>query len=178
MAKRTNPNEMLDTVVLAESVTFRAKERSKEDPTKWVVKQSFTVECANVPDRLVNGDDLAGMKSYGIRAFLCDRSSDVRSHGVYEYLKSIQENYEKTLAVGVYRAQRESKARSAGLDPLLVQALVDLKGLTPETAIASLKALTPDQLTALKANPKIADAIKAARATAAEAEAVDLGDLL
>jgi hypothetical protein len=179
MAKRKNPNESLDTIVTATSVTFRAKHRSKADPAQWDVVDSFVVECSSVPELLENGDqDPASMKAYGIRAFLCDRASDLRAHGVHEYLKAIREGYEKTLAVGVYKAKRESKARQAGLDPLLVQALVDLKGLSPEAAIASLKALLPDQLAGLKANPKIVQAMQAARAAAQEAEAVDLGDLL
>lgn len=178
MAKRKNPNESLDTIVTATSVTFRAKHRSKADPSQWEIVDTYVVECAAVAELLENGDqDPASMKAYGIRAFLCDRASDFRAHGVHAYLEAIKDGYAKTLAVGVYKAKRESKARQAGLDPLLVQAVADLKQLPVEAAIASLKALTPDQLAGVKANPKIVEAIQAAKLASLEAEAVDLGDL-
>lgn len=177
MAKKTDPNQSNDTLVFADQVAFRWKTRSKADPSKWEVQDSFVVKCDEVPDQLVNGDDFASMKAYGIRAFLCDRSSDFRKYGAKAYFEAIQAAYASTLAVGVYKAQRESKARSAGLDPLLVQAIADMKRITPDSAIASLKALSPEQLAGLKKHAAVQAAIQAAREALAEAEAVDLTDL-
>lgn len=178
MASKLFPNDRIVCNVLFDTVTFirQAKEIQGQEE-KWADQESFAIECAKVPDQLENGDEIASMKAYGIRAFLSDRSSDFRKHGPAETMKAMREIYEATLAVGIYKAKRATSAKAGSIDPLLVGAVAKLKKLSDLQAMAALKAYSKEQRDGIAKNPKIVELIVELRKATAEADTADLGDL-
>lgn len=179
MATKRFPNDRITCEVTPEMVIFKHEKKVVDkDQEVWQEADRFSIECDTVPEKLENGDSFASMKAYGIRAFLLDRTSQFREFGPVECLRRIQEHYLETLAVGIYKAKRATAAPKGSIDPLLAQAVAELKGLPVEQALASLKALTPDQRKQIASNAKIAERMATLRQETAEADVVDLGDLL
>lgn len=179
MATKRYPNDRITCEVTPELVVFKHEKKAVTNGDEvWQESDRFSIECSAVADRLENGDSFASMKAYGIRAFLLDRTSQFREFGPVECLRRIQEHYQETLAAGIYKAKRATASPKGAIDPLLAQAVAELKGLPVEQALASLKALTPDQRKQIASNAKIAERMASLRQETAEADVVDLGDLL
>jgi hypothetical protein len=179
MATKRFPNDRITCEVLPQAVIFKHESKAVANGEEvWQENSRFEIDCAAVSDKLENGDSFASMKAYGIRAFLLDRTSQFREFGPAVCMQRIQEHFSETLAVGVYKAKRAASVKAGSLDPLLAQAVAELKGLPVEQALASLKALTPDQRKQIASNARIAERMAALRQETAEADIVDLGDLL
>ena len=179
MATKRFPNDRITCEVTPELVVFKHEKKAIANGDEiWQESDRFSIECSSVADKLENGDGFASMKAYGIRAFLLDRTSQFREFGPVECLRRIEEHYQETLAVGIYKAKRATAAPKGSIDPLLAQAVAELKGLPVEQALASLKALTPDQRKQIASNAKIAERVALLHQETAEADIVDLGDLL
>lgn len=170
----TVKNETLVCEVNVDSITFKHMERNSAGEFQVVGSASFA--CSSVPDMLENGDSFASMKAYGIRAFLNDRSSDFRKHGISAYMGAMQDVYDNLLVKGLYKAKRTGKAPS--VDTLLIQAIAQLKGISAAQAEVSVKALTKEQRAKLAANPAVANLMKELAQVKREAEATNLDDLL
>lgn len=179
MATKRFPNDRITCEVTPQAVTFKHEVKAIANGNEtWQEVSRFEIPCDSVSDKLENGDSFASMKAYGIRAFLLDRTSQFREFGPAVCMERIQEHFNDTLAVDVYKARRAAAAKAGSLDPLLAQAVAELKGLPVEQALASLKALTPDQRKQIASNAKIAERMAALRQETADADIVDLGDLL
>lgn len=171
MAKQGSKTEMLKCIVTDKSVTFQHVKRAGDD---WEVFEEMEVQCASVPDVLVDGDGFASMKAYGIRAFLSDRTSQFREYGIKHTMQEMQQ-VAAMLQNGVYRAKRKASAVS-DLD-LLAQAIAAIKGLSLEVAKASVKALDKERQDKLRSQPAVAAKMAELRSAVAEAETVELDDL-
>ena len=179
MANKRFPNDRITCEVLPQAVVFKHESKAVANGEEvWQEASRFEIACDSVSDKLENGDGFASMKAYGIRAFLLDRTSQFREFGPAVCMERIREHFNETLAVGIYKAKRAATAKAGSLDPLLAQAVSDVKGIALDQALASLKALTPDQRKQIAANAKIAERIATLRQETAEADVVDLGDLL
>lgn len=179
MATKRFPNDRITCEVLPQAVTFKHEVKAIANGEEtWQENSRFEIACDSVSDKLENGDSFASMKAYGIRAFLLDRTSQFREFGPAVCMQRIQEHFNETLAVGVYKAKRAVSAKAGSLDPLLAQAVSDVKGIALDQALASLKALTPDQRKQIASNAKIAERMAALRQETAEADIVSLDDLL
>jgi hypothetical protein len=171
MAKVGTKTEMLRCNVGAEKLVFQHVERENEE---WVVVAELEMACANVPDRLEDGDGFASMKAYGIRAFVSDRTSQFRSYGIAHTMEEMQAVY-NMLCSGVYRAKRKAGAGN-DLD-LMAQAIADLKGVSIDRAKATVKALSKEQQASVRSNKEVAAKMLELRVEVDNAEVVDLGDL-
>lgn len=158
-------------------VAFIGKAGAAGDRANWKETIRFTVDLASVPDQLVcNDGTFTSAKAYGVRALLCDRASDFRSHGVIEYVKEIERVFGLTLALGRFDAERAAgKGRQPAVSVYLAQAVADAKGMEIGQAMAALSKLEKAQLDVLR--EKLASQI-AALEKAANSEVVDLSDLL
>lgn len=172
MAKQGTKTEMLKCVVTAETVTFQ---HVKRDGDNWAVADELNIACASVPDKLEDGDGFASMKAYGIRAFLSDRTSQFREHGIPATLAEMRAVYDM-LCHGVYRTKRSAGKKVNDRD-IVAQAIAALKKVSMEVATASVKQLTAEQFESLKVNPAVAAKVKELKAAVADAEVVDLDDL-
>lgn len=179
MATKRFPNDRITCEVTPEAVCFKHESKVVSNGEEnWQMQSVFEIMLSSVADRLENGDGFASMKAYGIRAFLLDRTSQFREFGPAVCMERIREHFNETLAVGIYKAKRAASAPKGALDPLLAQAVSDVKGIALDQALASLKALTPDQRKQIASNAKIAAALAVLRQETAEADVVDLADLL
>jgi hypothetical protein len=172
----TTKNEMLKCDLTADTVTFIHMVRNEngdfvEGPTKPLV-----FDCNDVEDTLVNGEGFASMKAYGLRAFVCDRSSDFRKHGIAAYMDAMQDVFDTTLAKGLFKAKKATKV--GAIDPLLIAAIAELKSIELAQAEKSLKALSKEQRDSIAANAKVKELMAVLASEKASAEAVDLDDLL
>ena len=175
MAKQGPKTDMIGCVVEVDQITFQYKVKQGEE---WQVVEELKLDCNAVPDQLVDGDGFASMRAYGIRAFISDRTSQLRSDSIpkTETMAAMREVYEM-LCQGLYRTKRSAGKKTSDLD-LLAQAVADLKGLALEVATATVKALSKEKLDALRSNKQVADRVLELRKAVAAAEAVDLDDLL
>jgi hypothetical protein len=172
MAAKRFPNERIVTSVEPEFTIFKREVKQVvKDAEVWVETDRFVVEVAKVADSLEDGESLASMKSYGIRAFLLDRTSQFREFGTLACMKQIEEAYNTTLAVGIYKAKRAASAGS--IDSYLAEALAELKGVPVGKIAEGLKALTADQRKEIAANATVAAKVAELKASAADAESVD-----
>ena len=179
MATKRFPNDRITCEVLPQAVIFKHEVKAVANGEEvWQESSRFEIDCAAVSDKLENGDSFASMKAYGIRAFLLDRTSQFREFGPAVCMDRIREHFNDTLALGVYKAKRAASAPKGALDPLLAQAVADVKGIPLDQALASLKALTPEQRKQISSNAKIAERMAALRQETAEADIVSLDDLL
>lgn len=172
MAKQGTKTEMLKCVVTADTVTFQ---HVKRDGEEWKTVGELAIDCAAVPERLEDGETFASMKAYGIRAFLSDRTSQFREHGIQATLQEMAAVAEM-LKSGVYRTKRSAGKKVNDRD-VVAQAIAALKKVTMEVATASVKQLTAEQFESLKANPAVMAKVKELKAAVADAEVVDLDDL-
>lgn len=171
MAKQGTKTEMLRCKVTVDAVVF---EHVKRDGEEWKVVDSLAVECANIPDKLEDGDSFASMKAYGIRAFLSDRTSQFREFGISSTLKEMTAVAEQ-LAAGVYRSKRKAK-KGNDID-LLARAVAELKQISIEVATATVKQLSAEKLAMLLANASVAEKMAEIKLATAQADAVELDDL-
>ena len=172
MAKQGTKTEMLKCVVTVDTVTFQHVKRNGEE---WQVAGELAIDCKSVPDKLEDRDGFASMKAYGIRAFLSDRTSQFREHGIQTTLAEMGAVYLQ-LRSGIYRTKRSSSKKVNDRD-IVAQAIAALKKVSMEVATASVKQLTAEQFESLKANPAVAAKVKELKAAVADAEVVDLDDL-
>lgn len=159
------------------SVSFIGRQGAAGDRANWKEMIRFTVDLGEVPDQLLcNDGSVTSAKAYGVRALLCDRASDFRSHGVIEYVKEIERVFGLTLALGRFDAERAAAAgRKATVSVYLAQAVANVKGMEIGQAMAALGKLDKDQLALIK--EKLAKEV-AALELAANSETIDLTDLL
>lgn len=158
-------------------VTFIGKAGAAGDRQNWKELIRFTVDLGSVPDQLVCNDGTdTSAKAYGVRALLCDRASDFRSHGVIEYVKEIERVFGLTLALGRFDAERAAgKGRQPAVSVYLAQAVADVKKIEIGQAMAALAKMEKEQLEKIK--EALATQI-AALEKAANSEVVDLSDLI
>jgi len=137
------------------------------------VERTLTVEAAEVPDLLKNGDDEESLKLYGIRKVLQERSSSEKDPTVK--FESRLETAD-ILRRGLWKSD-EARARVPQIDPVFAQAIANIKGATLGAAVAGLQALDKDRRDALRKNPAVIAEIEKLEAQAAGATAIDLDSI-
>lgn len=159
----------------SKAVVFQVKAGPAGDRKAWTVQKEFKVDLALVPDSLLcNDGSVTSAKAYGVRALLMDRASDFRAHGATAYIDEMERVFNTVLAVGRFDAER--KASGPRVDTYLIQAVANAKGLDYAVAQAAVGKLNEEQRAAIAG--KLATEIQALKAAAAQAESVDLDDLL
>lgn len=157
-----------------QTVTFKHKAGPAGDQKNWPVVGTLEIDLTKVPARLTcNDGSVTSLMAYGARALLMDRASDFRKFGADEYMKEMERIYKEVLMVGRFDAER--KASGPRIDPALVQAVAQAKGLDLATAQAAVAKLSDEQRAAVagKLATEIA-AIKAARVEVADDLLADL----
>jgi hypothetical protein len=145
------------------------------DQKAWLVTHDFTVNLEMIPDSLLcNDGTFTSLKAYGARALLMDRASDFRKFGAVEYMREMERLYNELLLCGRFDAER--KAAAPKIDPYLIQAVANAKGLdytTAQIAVGKLEQSARDIIAG-----KLATQIQALRDAASMADADLLADLL
>lgn len=161
-------------------ITAHTGETRKEFTQEQIVGQ-IVVDVAKIPDVFKTaGGEEKSLKAYGISSLLQDRSSQAK--GQSEKFEYMQAEAERLMSEGaLWAVTRESapKAPKAPkVDALLAQALAELKGCTVTVAAAYVGKLDKDSLAELAGKEVVKAKIAELKAAAAEAEELDLSDLL
>lgn len=158
-----------------QQVVFKHKAGPAGDQKNWPVVGTLVIDLTKIPANLAcNDGTVTSLAAYGARALLMDRASDFRKYGAVEYMKEMERVYNEVLLVGRFDAER--KASGPRIDPALVQAVAQAKGLDLATAQAAVAKLSDDQRTAIAG--KLATEIAAIKAAKVEVADDLLADLL
>lgn len=143
--------------------------------------RSFALDAADFPAAFATGDEsvtktLAG---YGLQKLIQDRTSQV-SESTEAKFDAMLEEGERLKETGEWRAavERKSGGATPKADPILAQAVAQVKGLDINVATAALAKMDKEGVKKIRENPAIKEAVEAIRAAAKSAEAVSLDDLL
>jgi len=145
------------------------------------VARTFSLDASEFPATFATGDEsvtktLAG---YGLQKLIQDRTSQVSESAEAKFDAMLEEG-ERLKETGEWRAASERKSGGATpkADPILAQAVAQVKGLDINVATAALAKLDKDGLKKIRENPEVKAAADAIRMAAKQAEAVSLEDLL
>lgn len=145
------------------------------------VARTFSLDASEFPSVFTTGDEdvtktLAG---YGLQKLIQDRTSQVSESAEAKFDAMLEEG-ERLKETGEWRAavERKSGGATPKADPILAQAVAQVKGLDINVATAALAKMDKDGVKKIRENPAIKEAVEAIRAAAKSAEAVSLDDLL
>lgn len=139
---------------------------AKENPGKFELGRMDCPEMGDFTDEMQER-----LFSYGLAKLLMDRASQVDMGR--EKLVDMRLTLDALLA-GEWK--REAK-RGPSMVPVWVEAVARVKGVAVAQIQASLKGYSDEQKAAIKANSKVAEAIKAIEEERKAAESVSLDDL-
>lgn len=164
-----------------------------KDNQKLLVSREFALD--SIPEVLEDGDnDAKSLKAYGLSRIMQDRCSDYTDGKLADMNLDEQgaanarmEAYVAvfdTLAEGQYRARRQSKAKSSGVDIFFASAFARLlrengKDVGEQAATLVLQGMTKEQREAFRKDDRVAAYVKEAKAEARDAASgIDLTSLL
>lgn len=162
--------------VKGSTIKVEQKHRPNAD-TDWSAAEVIDTQVFDVnalPDELVAGDTVISLKAYGVWKLLSERTSESTADAK---LNDMRDVFDLFLA-GQWRAV--SASRSAQVDALFVQAIVNLKEgkFTPIQVQAMLQAMDADQRKALRNSEAVSREIARLKAEVGEVSADDLSDLI
>ena len=146
-------------------ITFKECRRDADD--KWEVLNQESFNWHDLPTA-----SQEFVRLYGLRALLADRTSDAKRLGV-DKLAWMKEVYADLHAGNIHKKRAGG---AAGVDAALAHLISRLKKISLVEAEAALKAVPKETRDALAA--KYAEDLAAIRKELANAEEVDLDDLL
>lgn len=149
----------------------------RETEGKWACVDSRKYEMAGLEGKVYEGpkDEKVTLASYGLRALLADRTSQLRELGPAAVLEGMDALYE-VLKAGEWNVARKAGAGKR-LDMVLVELIAELKQCSLAAAEELVKKTPQETLAAIIA--KYQEKYDALKAKATEgASGVDLGDLL
>jgi hypothetical protein len=145
------------------------------------VARSFALDAADFPSSFATGDEAVTktLAGYGLQKLIQDRTSQV-SESTEAKFDAMLEEGERLKETGEWRAavERKSGGATPKADPILAQAVSQVKGLDINVATAALAKLDKEGLKKIRENDAIKAAVDAIRQAAKSAEAVSLEDLL
>lgn len=145
------------------------------------VAREFSLDAANFPASFATGDEAVTktLAGYGLQKLIQDRTSQVTESTEAKFDAMLEEG-NRLQETGEWRAAVERKAGGATpkADPILAQAVSQVKGLDINVATAAIAKLDKEGVAKLRSNEAVKAAMDAIRKATKEAEAVDLDDLL
>jgi len=165
-----------------------AEGKNEIGPADLIKEVSFNV--ADFPASFADSSGEKSLALYGLTKLLQDRTSQCTESVESKFDAMVAEaaRLQELDAEGVAQWRKavvraEGVARSTKkVDPALVYAIAQLKGVSDAVATSNLQSLAKEQIEALVASPKVAEKIAEYKAQLADAkesaEHVDLADLL
>lgn len=145
------------------------------------VARSFALDASEFPESFATGDEAVTktLAGYGLQKLIQDRTSQVSESAEAKFDAMLEEG-ERLKETGEWRAQVERKSGGATpkADPILAQAVSQVKGLDIHVATAALAKLDKEGLKKIRENADVKAAVESIRAAAKAAEDVSLEDLL
>ena len=155
--------------LVGDVVTFTAETKIKGE---WIAVAAKSFNYNDFTDSFPTGETI---RAYGLRAWLADRTSQLRSSSKpAEILEAMESYFEKCLQAGQWKLERS--ASGPQIDRALVHMITTMKRISAVQAEAALKKLTKEDRETLK--QRYAEQYKAAQQELKEAEQIDLDDLL
>ena len=129
---------------------------------------------------LTAGGEEKSFKAYGINSLLQDRSSQAKGQG--EKFAYMQAEWQRLTQEGAtWSATKEAVAKAPKapkVDSLLAAAIAELKGVSVTVASVMLGKLDKERVAAIANSEAVKAKLAELKAAAAEADALDLSDLL
>jgi hypothetical protein len=128
-----------------------------EDESETIL-QSRTFEAASVPDQLLDGETPKSPKVYGITKIMQDRNSQESDPAAK--FEGMCSTFDNALTQGLWKEPSEARGpRKTAVDPVLIQAVAEIKSISLAQAAAALQKITADERKAIAANPIISEAM-------------------
>lgn len=143
------------------TVTLYNGERWTDEEKEIVSSASFAV--ADVPEELETNEGPKSLAAYGLAKLLQDRTS--QDSGAENKMSAMAGVFD-VLKDGKWRAYKEGSSRKAAIDPLLAQAVAQIKKAPLAAVTAKLQTMPAEERKAIAALEPVQKAIAKLRAEA------------